>query len=165
VPFVSCANGAPHTSLGQRPRGSGPLGSALKGHRIVCPQATSDVRAYAEPLQGTAKRTSIPRASLRCALGWYAAAPSALRTALLSVENTYSSVAAFVGDGVGRHFALTFERMASPVVDPRLNRLYPIQIAMERMQVKQVGRRVGSRQLSGIPVLMRSPHKHGAKVG
>jgi len=29
VPFVSCANGAPHTSLGQRPRGSGPLGSAL----------------------------------------------------------------------------------------------------------------------------------------
>ena len=27
---------------------------------------------YAEPLQGTANLTTIPRASLRCALGWYA---------------------------------------------------------------------------------------------
>ena len=56
---------------------------ALKGRRIVSLQTPSHCGAYAEPFQGKANLSTIPRASLRCALGWYADAPSALKKPII----------------------------------------------------------------------------------
>ena len=74
---------------------------ALKGRRIVSLQTPSHCGAYAEPFQGKANLSTIPRASLRCALGWYADAPSALKKPIiflgerLSIRNSRFSFSDF----------------------------------------------------------------------
>jgi hypothetical protein len=61
----------------------------LKGYRIVSITMTVVASPMHSPFRAELIAHLIPRASLRCALGWYADAPSALKNPVSFLENTW----------------------------------------------------------------------------